>query len=222
MSKMHWLWQKRFFLTSPFLISTSPVPALPRSRRSSLGGGCRSFLSAGMDQRADQKRSLNGQRCKSRCRYQSSARQLTRSSRPLVRHRPVLTALRRIFNEPHRPPHHVCMARFETLPATSGTPSTDIISRCDWSGWCKKRKDRENCECNMAKRHGTFPALQMTTKNDPTGKSAVLFSRWPVQPLSQKYSGFPKWQISSISTPSRPTQRGVAQRHGRGAGCGGR
>jgi hypothetical protein len=37
------------FLTSPFSISTSPVPALPRSPRSSLGGGCRSFLSAGMD-----------------------------------------------------------------------------------------------------------------------------------------------------------------------------
>jgi len=57
-----------------------------------------------------QKRSLNDQRCKSRCRYQSSARQLTRSSRPLVRHRPALTTLRRIFNEPHRPPHHMCMA----------------------------------------------------------------------------------------------------------------
>src|ERR1700726_522751 len=106
MSERRGLWQRRLFLISPFSISTSPVPALPRSPRSSLGGGCRSFLSAGMDQRADQKRSLNDQRCKSRCRYQSSARQLTRSSRPLVRHRPALTTLRRIFNEPHRPPHH--------------------------------------------------------------------------------------------------------------------
>ena len=52
---------------------------------------------------ADQKRSLNDQHYKSRCRYQSSARQLTRSSRPLVRHRPALTTLRRISNEPHRP-----------------------------------------------------------------------------------------------------------------------
>ena len=109
MSKMRGLWQKRFFLTSPFSISTSPVPALPRSPRSSLGGGCRSFLSAGMDQRPDRKHSLNDQRCKSRCRYQSSARQLTRSSRPLVRHRPALTTLRRIINEPDRPPHPVSL-----------------------------------------------------------------------------------------------------------------
>ena len=27
--------------------------------------------------------------------------------------------------------------------------------RCGWSGW-RKKKDRENCKCNIAKRHSTF------------------------------------------------------------------
>jgi CheY-like chemotaxis protein len=40
--------------------------------------------------------------------YRSSAKQLTRSTEPLVRHRPPLTILRQRFNEPHRSSlHHV-------------------------------------------------------------------------------------------------------------------
>jgi hypothetical protein len=56
----------------------------------------------------------------------------------------------------------------------------------------------------------------------PDGQITSFAARRPVQPHQKKYSGFPKQQISSISPPSRPTQRGVAQRHERGAGCGGR
>jgi hypothetical protein len=43
--------------------------------------------------------------------------------------------------------------------------------RCGWSGW-RKKKDRENCKCNVAERQNTFPASQTTTENCPTGKSA--------------------------------------------------
>ena len=42
--------------------------------------------------------------------------------------------------------------------------------RCGWSGW-RKKKDRENRKCNIAKRQSTFPASQTTTENCPAGKS---------------------------------------------------
>jgi hypothetical protein len=43
-----------------------------------------------------------------------------------------------------------------------------------------------------------------------------------VQPLLQKYSGFPKPQISLSALSSRPKRGAFRERHERGAGCGGR
>jgi len=45
---------------------------------------------------------------------------------------------------------------------------------------------------------------------------------FPVQSPLQKYSAFPNTQISSISPLSRTTRGAYRDRHGRGAGCGGR
>jgi hypothetical protein len=42
--------------------------------------------------------------------------------------------------------------------------------RCGWSGW-RKKKDRENRKCSMAKRQSTLHASQTTTENCPAGKS---------------------------------------------------
>jgi hypothetical protein len=45
--------------------------------------------------------------------------------------------------------------------------------------------------------------------NLPDGLSDLpdgLFCHWRVKPLLQKYSDFPKTQISCISMPSRPTE----------------
>src|ERR1700704_1003273 len=44
----------------------------------------------------------------------------------------------------------------------------------------------------------------------------------PVQPPSEKYSAFPVGQISTTTRAVLSRERGVAQRHRRGAGCGGR
>ena len=41
---------------------------------------------------------------------------------------------------------------------------------------------------------------------DPTGKSLPRPSHTPVQPPSQKYSAFPKPQITCIYPPSRPSE----------------
>src|SRR6266404_2990985 len=55
----------------------------------------------------------------------------------------------------------------------------------------------------------------------PTGKSLLIF-RNGVKPVLQKYFCFPLTQISSLIRVSGLDKRGVAQRHQRGAGCGGR
>src|ERR1700730_4166842 len=44
----------------------------------------------------------------------------------------------------------------------------------------------------------------------------------PVQPLLQKYFCFSEMQTKLYDLPSRPTRGAVRDRHGRGAGCGGR
>jgi hypothetical protein len=49
----------------------------------------------------------------------------------------------------------------------------------------------------------------------PDGQITSWFSASSVQPLLQKYSGFPKDQISSISPLSCPSERGVGHRHER-------
>jgi hypothetical protein len=45
---------------------------------------------------------------------------------------------------------------------------------------------------------------------------------WVVQTSVQKYSAFAVGQISGIASHVPARKRGVAQRHQRGAGCGGR
>jgi hypothetical protein len=45
-----------------------------------------------------------------------------------------------------------------------------------------------------------------------------LACRFRVQPLLQKYSGFPKTQITLYPLPSRPDQRGVGHRRERWGG----
>src|SRR6266550_5641307 len=55
----------------------------------------------------------------------------------------------------------------------------------------------------------------------PTGKSLLIF-RSRVKPVLQKYFCFLPTQISSLIRVSGLDKRGVAQRHQRGAGCGGR
>jgi response regulator RpfG family c-di-GMP phosphodiesterase len=69
-------------------------------------GACRSFLSSVTDQRPDRKHSLSDRRCRSRYRFRNLARQLTRSSQPLVRHRLPVTNLRRRFNKPPNAASH--------------------------------------------------------------------------------------------------------------------
>src|SRR6266404_4779958 len=69
----------------------------------------------------------------------------------------------------------------------------------------------------MANQIWTFGLRQI----NPTGKSLLIF-RNGVKPVLQKYFCFPLTQISSLIRPSRSDKRGVAQRHQRGAGCGGR
>src|ERR1700686_3642773 len=60
--------------------------------------------------------------------------------------------------------------RFESPPATSGRPpSTDVIRPVRL---VQEAEIARTAKCNLAKRQSTFPALQTTTKNDPTGKSA--------------------------------------------------
>src|SRR5258708_24741723 len=56
----------------------------------------------------------------------------------------------------------------------------------------------------------------------PDGQITSCFPKWLVQPHLQKYfpSRFTQITSKSIAVPSR--KRGVAQRHQRGAGCGGR
>jgi hypothetical protein len=59
-------------------------------------------------------------------------------------------------------------------------------------------------------------------RRDPTGKSPGQFSDPSVQPSLQKYSDFPKTQISFI-TLAVPSHRGALRNvTKRGAGCGGR
>jgi hypothetical protein len=55
-----------------------------------------------------------------------------------------------------------------------------------------------------------FPAAKIAQPSValicPTGKSVTCLVDLPVQPLSKKYSGFPKTQISPIYSPSRPSE----------------
>jgi hypothetical protein len=59
--------------------------------------------------------------------------------------------------------------------------------------------------------------LPRMRQNNPTGKSAK-----PVQPSAQKYSAFAVGQITGLTPRVSPDERGVAQRHQRAVGCGGR
>jgi hypothetical protein len=56
----------------------------------------------------------------------------------------------------------------------------------------------------------------------PDGQIKSASGKIKVQPLPGKYSGFPKWQIIAIIHASRSTGGAARDRHGRGAGCGGR
>ena len=58
----------------------------------------------------------------------------------------------------------------------------------------------------------------------PTGKSPLvcLLCHSSVQPFSQKYSAFPKLQISAYLWPSRPDRGACPDRQRCGAGCDGR
>src|SRR6266478_2623240 len=56
----------------------------------------------------------------------------------------------------------------------------------------------------------------------PDGQITSCFPKWLVQPLLQKYFPSRLTQIRCISKPSRPTRGAYRDRHGRGAGCGGR
>ena len=57
---------------------------------------------------------------------------------------------------------------------------------------------------------------------DPTGKSPRQFIDPSVQPPLQKYSDFPKTQITCITFPVLSHRGAARDRHGRGTGCGGR
>jgi hypothetical protein len=50
----------------------------------------------------------------------------------------------------------------------------------------------------------------------PDGQIKCTARKIKVHPLPEKYSGFPKWQINSILTPSRPTRGAYRDRHERG------
>jgi len=50
------------------------------------------------------------------------------------------------------------------------------------------------------------PPAQIVVPIDPTGKSPGQFFEPSVQPLSKKYSDFPKAQITLYPQPSRPTE----------------
>ena len=56
----------------------------------------------------------------------------------------------------------------------------------------------------------------------PDGQISSCFASLPVQPLLQKYFRSRLTQIRCISKPSRPDRGAFRDRHGRGAGCGGR
>jgi len=97
--------------------------------------------------------------------------------------------------------------RFKSLPATSGLPpSTDIIRRCDWSGWCKKRKIARTANATSLSGKAASVPCKLPGKV-PAGQ----ISAFVVQPLLKKYSDFQKTQISLYLSPSRPTQRGVSR-----------
>jgi hypothetical protein len=109
--------------------------------------------------------------------------------------------------------------RFKSLPATSGLPpSTDIIRRCDWSGWCKKRKIARTANATSLSGKAASVPCKLPGKV-PAGQ----ISAFVVQPLAQKYSGFPKAQITFITgaIPSH-TEGRFAIVTDVGAGCDGR
>ena len=49
--------------------------------------------------------------------------------------------------------------------------------------------------------------------------ATILFFGIVVKSQDKKYFAFPEGQIRTISTPSRPTQRGVGRRHDEGRGA---
>jgi hypothetical protein len=56
----------------------------------------------------------------------------------------------------------------------------------------------------------------------PDGQISAALVIFPVQPHLQKYFAFGVGQITSTTPAVLSQERGVAQRHQRGAGCGGR
>jgi hypothetical protein len=89
--------------------------------------------------------------------------------------------------------------------------------RCGWSGW-RKKKDRENRKCNIAKRQSTFPASQTTTENCPAGKSPKTCPA----PLTKIFRLTRRANHLYKLAPSHPRKGRIASRHERAVGCDGR
>jgi hypothetical protein len=62
----------------------------------------------------------------------------------------------------------------------------------------------------------------LTSSDLPDGQINARICQIKVQPLREKYSVFPKSQISLYPWPSRLIRGAFRDRHGREAGCGGR
>ena len=80
-----------------------------------------------------------------------------------------------------------------------------------------RRCDRRNW-CTVA----AIPRCRNTSLTLPDGQITSSSARGPVQPLSQKYSDFPKPKSGVWISPSRPMRGAFRDRHERGPGCGGR
>ena len=89
---------------------------------------------------------------------------------------------------------------------------------------CRRERMRSNSKTILAAIRRVTPSAfaLRTTADRSTDLPDGLSGDGSVQPPLQKYSAFPVGQIISTSSPV-PSHRGAARdRHGRGAGCGGR
>jgi hypothetical protein len=99
-------------------------------------------------------------------------------------------------------------------PGSARSPAARLRHRTPLRGRIRFRQQARN---ESARRMSPVFLGRARSAALPDGQ----ISEFAVQPLSQKYSCFVLTQITSIST-TVPTQGAYRDRHGRGAGCGGR
>jgi len=117
----------------------------------------------------------------------------------------------------HRTAEHTEIMRVASCP----TPGSGCI-RLRYS-----KSAKSGGRCLIRSPHGTPGVTESIAIVSRPGRTGQLVCRRanqqkPVQPPLQKYFCFPKCKSGYMNSHPVPHKRGVAQRHQRGAGCGGR